>query len=95
MPSFQIIDDKEKISCSEAESKYKNAQYLMVDVEYTDGETYGTLYAISRDSSTFDQLIDLENKLQEEGTETLIGGEYASSLFNDIELINMRKVSNG
>lgn len=95
MSGLQIIDSKERKSCLEVENGYRNIQYLMINVEDLDGDTSGMLYAISDEPSTFGELVDLENKFQEQGVETIIGGEYKSSIFTDIEFISVRNVNHG
>ena len=49
MSSVQIINSKEMISCSEAEIKYNNSIFLMMDIEDRDGDFFGTVYAVSKD----------------------------------------------
>ena len=95
MSGLQIIDSKERKSCLEVENGYRNIQYLMINVENLNGDTSGMLYAVSKEPSTFGELVDLESRFQEQGIETIIGGEYKNSIFTDIEFTNVRKVNHG
>ncbi|MDE7477752.1 MAG: hypothetical protein K2M91_07355 [Lachnospiraceae bacterium] len=91
MSSVQIINSKEKISCSEAENKYKNSIFLMMDIEDRDGDFFGTIYAVSRDISSYDEILQLERKFNEQGKTTVIDGEYAPSIFNSVDLVSIRE----
>ena len=95
MKNFEIIDSKERISYLDAERIYRDAQYLMINIDDKNGIAYGNVYAVSRDSSTLSELVKMESKLQEQGIECLIGGEYSNSLFNSVEIISMQRIKNG
>ena len=95
MSGLQIIDSKERKSCLDIENGYRNVQYLMINVEDLDGDTSGMLYAVSKEPSSFGELVDLENRFQEQGVVTIIGGEYNNSIFTDIGFVSVRKVDHG
>lgn len=87
MSSLEIVDSKERITSDEADIRYKYMQYLMKDIEIEHGVVHGIIYALSKDPATYKDLIDLENKLQEQGVETMIDGDYYPSLFDSVEIV--------
>lgn len=87
MSSLEIIDSTERISSDEADNKYKNMQYLMKDIVIEQGIVYGIIYALSKDPASYEDLIELENKLQKQGIETMVDGDYSPSLFDSLEII--------
>jgi len=91
---FEIIDSKEVISSIEAERVYKNSNYLMVNIDFRDDGVHGRVYAVSRDPSTLDDLVEAEERLNDQGIETLIGGEYTNRVFDTIELVSMKRINN-
>lgn len=82
------IQDSKEIDFIEAENKYKNSNYLMINIEYRDGTVYGVVCTISTSPDTLDKLVRLEDELQAKGIKTLIGGEYT----NDVRVINIDKI---
>lgn len=91
MSSLAIIDSKERISCLEAENRYKNNIFLMVDIENKEGDFFGTIYAVSKDISSYDDILRLERRLEENGRTTVIDGEYANSVFDSVDLVAIRE----
>ncbi len=89
---FREIHDNEEIDFMEAENRYKNANYLMTDTKSKNGTVYGIVRAISTDPSTLDMLIAMEDDFQAKNISTLIGGEYANSNFDDLEILKVERI---
>ena len=89
---FEEIHEDEEIDFMEAENRYKNANYLMIDTKSKNGTVYGIVRAISRDPSTLDMLVALEDEFHAKNIPTLIGGEYANSNFDDLEILKVERL---
>ena len=89
---FKEIHDDEVITFVEAENKYRNANYLMINTEFKNGTIYGTVCAISTDPSTLGMLVKLEEEFQAKNISTLMGGEYSNSTIDDLEIVKATRL---
>ena len=77
---LKIINDEALISVSDAENRYQNCNILMINCIKKDNTTFGEIYAVSDAVESHDELLDLEASLIDNGTKTILAGEYRNSL---------------
>ena len=74
---LEKIDDKSILSVNAARSKYPRSKVLFIVTDMSNmSDIKGYVFMVSRGSSTFEDLCDEDDKLQEEGFQTIILGSY-------------------
>ena len=73
-----INDQSERLTTTQAEIKYPNCKILLIDYKREDNHSTGSgyVYAISDSQDTSIKLVEVEDKLQEEGEHVFITGSY-------------------
>lgn len=75
---FKELDKNEQVQLTslEAEKLYPKQKFLLIDTSYKNNIITGIIYAISEEPNTLKDLVLLEDKIQQSGRETFIGGDY-------------------